>query len=254
MFFRRKVFLRLNYVICCWSGNRRVKDQRVVADPAFYLRSHLDALKKYPHNLAQITIVVPYNHCEPPAYRKYLQQHLPRTIQDAEVVVLERRNVGLSYGSFAYCYAIYRTAFDFYFFAEDDYIFTQKNFDSLHVQIMKTNPQCGYICGMAWDGYKSRLGVLPCHAAVPHGLLRTEALEKVFNKHRCIPHARSADYLAGEMGGQVAQSSAIIDAGYTLMDWAGRYKVGYRENLLDPNASNIVYFHSDCAEVILEPI
>ncbi len=239
--------MKTNYVLCCWSGARRIVDPRVDADPPFYLRKHIAALEDYKHSLTQITVVLPYNPNEPPAYREYLDQ-LPETIQGAKVVIFERLNVGLSYGSFSDCYAAYRTEFDYYFFMEDDYIFTQNHFDEINLQVMIENPQCGYLCGMAWVGYCT-LGILPYHAGIANGLLRAEALEKVFNIYNFIPHANDTKYIPCEVGGQVAQSRAIIDAGYTLMDWAGKYKVGYQKK-----ANTIVYFHKECSEIIMQPV
>ena len=234
----------VNYVLCAWSGPRRVRDAKVYEDPTYYLRVHLDALKRQRHTLKQITIVVPHNPTEPPDFRQFIQA-LPSKIRDADVVVVERPNVGMSYGSFADVYARYRTEFDYYFFVEDDYIFVQHDFDQAHLKLMREDPACGYLCAVASD----LGGRFPLHAAVPHGLFRTAALEAVFARRGRIPHGTDATYSRSERDGQIGQSQAIIGAGYRLRDWSGRYRVSFREADF-----SITHFHDECEHSIIEPI
>lgn len=234
---------RVNYVLCAWSGARRTPAAGAESDASYYLRTHLSALRKYRHELEQITIMVPRNPDEPDEFRELLCS-LPQRIQGARVAFIERPNVGLSYGSFSDAYAMYRTQFDYYFFAEDDYVFVQHNFDLQHVLLMEQDEKCGYLCGLAWNAN----GSLPMHAGMANGLLRTSALEKVFLEHGEIPHAKNNDYRHAEASGQVGQSQAIIKQGYTLRDWSGRYQIGFRQ----PNG--IERFHASPPEPMAMPI
>lgn len=234
---------RTNYVLCCWSGDRRTPDVRRQVDSTFYLRTHLRSLRDRRHQLDQITIMVPTNLKEPPEFREFLRA-IPSQIQGAKVVVVDRPNVGMSYGSLSDCFARYRTEFDYYFFMEDDYVFTLDNFDKIHVDEMEADPKCGYLCGLAWTNG------LPLHAGIANGIMRASALERVFAANRgTIPHADNANYGLNERVGQVGQSQAIIAQGFTLRDWAKKYRVLFREH-----TSTIKEFHADCALVLMRPI
>jgi len=216
--------MRTNYVLCTWSGARRTPDMRVRADPAFYLKQHMKSLRLLRHSLDQITVMVPENFNEPPEFREFLNE-IPRQVQNASVVVMERPNVGMSYGSMSDCYAKYRTEFDYYFFMEDDYVFTLDDFDKLHTDVMEADEKCGYLCGLAWA-----LPGLPLHAGIANGVMRASALEAVFQEHNQIPHANGTNYSHNEMAGQVGQSQAILAKGFTLRDWKHKYRIAFREN------------------------
>jgi hypothetical protein len=238
--------LKTNYVLCCWSGARRVNDPRLASDPAYYLRHHIKSLFDLPHQLTQISIMVPRNPDEPKSYRSLLKR-LPSRIQGANVVVMERPNIGMSYGSFSDCFKRYRSEFDYYFFMEDDYVFTQPYFDQIHVDRMEDNPDVGYLCGLAWAT------PAPLHAGISNGIIRTKALEAVWamseDGESQIPHAPNSDYGTNERMGQIGQSVAIQKAGYKLVDWSDRYKILFRE----PNFS-VKTFHGNRPLVMMEPI
>lgn len=239
---------RVNYVLCCWSGPRRAVDPRVEVDPAYYLRRHLDALQSVAHELSQITVVVPKNESEPLVYRQALEA-MPAKIRGAPVVLMERPNIGMSYGSLSDCYARYRTEFDFYFFMEDDYVFVQQNFDQIHLQVMAEHPDCGYLCGMAWETNPPMAPRFPLHAGVANGLMRASALEAVFAKEGHLPHAADGGYRSNEHRGQIGQSQAILAAGFKLRDWAGRFRVRFREADF-----SVREFHEDQEAVMMEPL
>lgn len=235
---------RVNYVLCAWSGKRRANDKRLLRDPALFLREHIDSLLYTEHHLAQITIAVPHNKHEPRAFRRFLSS-IPKEIQGAPVVVFERKNVGMSYGSLADVHARYGSDFEFYFLMEDDYVFTRDNFDSLHLGMMREHPRCGYVCGLVWD----QRGNLPRHAGVSNGLFRERALADVVRRRGALPHADDTRYGNNELLGQVGQSQAIIEAGWDILDWRGRYKVLFRD------ANDVIQtFHEDAAETIMAPI
>ncbi len=234
---------RTNYVLCAWSGERRTPDPRRDADPAVYLREHIQSLQDLRHGLDQITIMVPYNPTEPSAFRQFLNT-IPSMIQDAKVVIMERPNVGMSYGSLSDCYARYRLKFDFYMMMEDDYVFTQGCFDWVHVEALQHDLNCGYVCGRVSDSPP------PTHAAVANGMFRGRALEAVFfAAGGWLPHAKAADYQSNEKHGQMGQSQAIITVGYTLRDWTGRYRIEFREE-----NTSITTFNPECAELLMRPV
>lgn len=232
-----------NYVLCTWSGRRRTVDHRREQEPEFYLRTHIESLSALNHSLDRVTIVVPHDPEEPTAFRSYLQS-IPSKIGSAEVLVFERPNIGLSYGSLSDVYGECRTSFDYYMFIEDDYTFNQHWFDRLHAEVMEEDVQCGYLCGLAWA-----VRHMPLHAGVPHGMMRAAAMEKVFSHLGKLPHAPDCTYRNNEREGQIGQSRALIEEGYGLRDWSGRYRVGYRKNNF-----SVQWFHEDCSEVMIRPV
>jgi len=210
-----------NYVVTFWSGSRRFMDKRYVNDRAFYLKKHIKALHKFRHSLDRITIVVNQNIREPLEFRECLKT-VPSHIQGAEVIILERPNIGMSYGAFSEVYGRDRTDFDYYLFIEDDQIFMQDHFDLLHIDLMNESDTTGYVCGL--------IGLSPLHASISTGLFRTEALEECWQEHGRIPHAKhSNEYGANEWEGQVGASQALIKLGWRLVDWRNtEYTPGFR--------------------------
>jgi hypothetical protein len=201
----------VNYVIATWSGARRVSDPRYWEDAAFYLRHHLKYLEDVPHNLSQITVCVPHNPEEPAAFRQLLFDYYRKKAGGATIEILERPNVGLSYGSFSDAYARYRQQFDYYIFMEDDYKFCQPHFDIIMKELMA--PTCGFICGYMHYA----------HAGVYLGMVRSSACEKIYERHGRLPYCDDTEilppdlrYRANEQQGQIAQSRAFMEAGYEL--------------------------------------
>lgn len=217
---------RINYVIACWSGDRRKHDIRYVESREFYLRSHIESLLRLRHSYVyQITVCVPYNPDESSSFREYLLS-LPSVIGNASVVVFERSNDGLSYGSLSDVYGCYGNAFGYYIFMEDDYVFCLDDFDKIMVRLMRLHINCGYLCGYFHYG----------HAGSSCGIFREDCLRAVWNRFGKLPHSRGSNYLMNEASGQVGQSRAIIEAGFDIFDTIFCYRTGFRMN------DNIIWF------------
>lgn len=230
----------INYILPCWSGARRMPDPRYI-DRTFYLREHLDNLRKYKHNLGQITIVIPDNPDEPKEYTDFVSTIEPR-IQETPVVVMRRPNIGLSYGSLSDAYGKYRTAFSHYLFQEDDVVYTQDNFDDKWMRMLNEYPDCGFMCGVAVDMFAR-------HAGMGCGIMKAEALEKVWQKDGRLPYAISSGYGENEQQGQVGLSQAIINAGYTIEDMGKYYRGGFRR--LDMSND---WFYAENLEIMVCPV
>ncbi len=59
-------------------------------------------------------------------------------------------------------------------------------------------------------------------------MMSTVALEKVWVNNGEIPHGKDADYRSAESHGQVGVSGRLMANGFSVLDWRGMYKVGYR--------------------------
>lgn len=218
---------RINYVLACWAGRRRVIDPREACPGALYLERHIQSLQSLPHKLDQITVMIPECPSSPPAFWNTVDS-LPKKIGSAKVIVACRENAGLSYGSWSRAYDYYRTDFDYYFFMEDDYKFCQDNFDEKMIDLMSSLPICGYLAGQCWECQ----GVWPFHAGMSCGVAITEALEKSYDLHGRLPYdveSLSNRYVSGERSQVVFSRGISIDVGYNLFDVSSRYRIVFRQ-------------------------
>jgi hypothetical protein len=225
--------MRTNYVIAAWGGKRR----RQYLPPEKYLPLHFESLRRLKHSLDQITLVLP----ECPEQSQAFTDMLVQT--PLWVEVMHRPNIGMSYGSLSDVYGRYRTQFSHYIFIEDDYRFCLDHFDTILAGMMK--PTTGYLCGKAGDFYGHAH-----HASMSVGILRSEALEAVWLKYGCLPHARNTVYLDCEHEGQVNQSVAITNCGYDVEDILASYSVQSAEG--ETGSPNVRTFGN--GPLFIEPI
>ncbi|NIQ13965.1 MAG: hypothetical protein GTO02_06040, partial [Candidatus Dadabacteria bacterium] len=108
-----------------------------------------------------MTFVVPHNPKEPVPFRKSLEA-IPKSIGSAKIEIIERKNIGLSYGSFSSAFNLYGDQFEYYIFLEDDYIFVEDQFDEILINIFNQYENCGYLASLVLDD--------PCeHPAIFNG-------------------------------------------------------------------------------------
>lgn len=218
--------LKTNYMVCCWSGDRRIKDARQQANYTFYIKNHIDSLMRLKHNLTQITITIPDNHYESRLFRSYIDS-LPSFIQKSKVVIYRRPNVGMTYGCLSEVYNMYKDEFDYYFVVEDDYKFCQNEFDSIFVKEMLKRPQCGFLAGLTGGVY----------ADMHIGCIRQECLEKasIHNNGVLYPvpwyHQTNGDqYIIAYNNGQINFGKLVREVGYTIEDIGNRHSVCFRDS------------------------
>ena len=189
------------------------------------MKEQVKWLSNISHNLSQITFANNIDPDERPEYRRALSS-LPSMIGSANVVLVEKENYGMSYGLFDYVYQMYRDAFSYYIFIEDDRVFVLGNFDSKLVKLYEHIPQCGYLCGLVED----RNRVIP-FASQGSGIVSSAALKKVCDKFGSLGHNPSrknaANYDANETEGQVKFGQYFSMAGCKLHDIRGYYNIPY---------------------------
>ena len=207
------------YVIASWGGRRRKQDNsKAASDGAFYLRAHVGRLASLCKNIDRIIVAAPK--CPSPirGYEEYLRElEAQGKAGTTPIEVFRRPNIGLAYGSYNDVYGRYRTRFDYYFVAEDDYIPALPGFDGILLERMKKSPKCGFLCGLNWMR-GSRV-----HAGIFLGVLRAAALEKIWLRQGCLAQFTGSEYLEAEEVGQVGISWAVVDSGYEVLDWTQHY-------------------------------
>jgi len=196
--------MKSNYVIAAYGGARRDKNEEYEADRSYFLREHFAALCEVENSLSLVTVVAPPVGSDPKeeAFEDFVANLAGLLPGDTEIRFLRRKtNAGFSYGSWADAYEQSVSAgedFDFWWFVEDDYVFIPDRFDELLTSQIEEDPMCGYLASLVFGrqnpGY---------HAAMPHGLLRGEALKSI--RHACgrLPHSPSVDdYIKVVVDGQ----------------------------------------------------
>jgi hypothetical protein len=200
--------MQVNYVIAAWSGPRRSGGDGVRA-----LKKQIDQLELLKHDLAQITIVVPYNEAEPTSFAEYLSS---LSSGNLPIVILRRKeNVGVSYGCWSYAYDVFGKQFDHYLFMEDDYYFVEDHFDRTLVKLLRGH---GLVCGYVSSAYERRW---PGNS---NGMATTEALEAVKAKYGKLPYDAQVENGSYTLeSGQVEWGVAFQKCGYKIKDITEKY-------------------------------
>jgi hypothetical protein len=216
--------MKVNYVIATWTGNRRRGNEAHRYDKTLYLKEQLRLLGVYSHALSQITIVAPYNKGELARDTEYLSGLEGTVVGGTPVIVVRRENRGHSYGGYSHVYGLDRNAdnaFDYYIFMEDDYAFVQDNFDQKMINMFERKNNCGYLCPLVTDFEGKR------HAAISNGVASREVLEKIWEKHGCLPSSNFTTTYHCQS--QLQFSWAFLDVGYELHDFTDSYNVLFNE-------------------------
>lgn len=199
--------MRINYVIASWDGDRHGHE-----GPWYPVLEHLENLGKLGLSIiSQITVGCPRWDGEDKRCIDAL--HDLEFCGGAPVVVLDIENGGRSYGQYSQIFGHYRTSFDLYIVAEDDFIPILPRLDVVLLELFEEKqedfPGCGYLCGV------ERAGV----ACVSNGIISGQALEDVWNEYKCLP------CLGRHMGGpQYMFSRAIESVGYSIRDYTDKYR------------------------------
>lgn len=235
-----------NYVIACWSGMRRVNPKTYVEDRPIFLRMHLESLLRLRHSLSQVTLVFAEDPTEPDSYKEY-RKSLPDRIGSAQVVSVQRPNVGYSYGAYSDVFGTYRSRFDHYLLMEDDYVFTQDHFDRDLMSALDVDPGCGFVSFVCekgtreWMTGRARREVpggeaaarsldryLPDEFVYPRimvGLARSKALEAIWKEFGRLPFSSGANHTACKFEGQFSLAVAFQKVGWRVGDMLPRCRV-----------------------------
>lgn len=154
---------KVNLLIACWGGSRYTFHGEYENDRAYYLKLQIDALTRFRHR-CQVTFI---SNGGDEAYKEYLEQ--------VKLVchVLERENLGISYGAWAAGFKAYPD-FTHYIVIEDDYLFVQDDFDQILLQQFEEVEDTGYLASLVMfdgSGYP--------YAAMSSGMISRECVDKM---------------------------------------------------------------------------
>lgn len=224
---------RVNLVIACWGGRRRTPDKQYEDDRAHYLKLQIDSLSRFSHPWTDITFVSTGGE---PQYLEYLDE-IRKTYK-----IIDRPNVGMSYGSFDAAWKNNGT-YDYYIFLEDDFLFVCDNFDIEMVRCFREFSDCGYLCQLAW-------GIRVPYPAVMNGMASSDCLSRLVD----LPGAVAYDdnnmlyYGKVETTGQKAWGDRVQAAGLKVYDMGSRFRAPF----IEADGSHICW-HPRAARYIISP-
>lgn len=219
--------VRMNYVVPCWSGPRRIVDNFYDSDTTLYLKAHLHALSNVKCNLSQITFVINHNPNEPDGFRQFIEG-LPQEINEIPLVVLRRpTNQGFTFGAWSYVYKLYGNDFSHYLYGEDDYAPVMDHFDHVFLNYLNLyksqGRRPGFVCPKTCLIDRSHGSLAPFLYNLPQqfhvpifaiGMIPAECLAVLANRYdNEVPYPRSDQYPDVD-GGFTFHS--IVNEGYTI--------------------------------------
>ena len=211
------------YIINFYLGSRRCDTERYQTDNLCYVKSQVETLEKYKHNISKII----FNFNVEKEHFKLLSESInliPKNIQNSEIEINIRDNYGMSYGAWSDMFVKYKNEFDYYIFNEDDYFFVQDNFDEYLINKFNSLPNCGYLAGLIREQYA--YGNLKC-AGMSTGISSFTVLKKVFDKYGELPHSKGKNYYDNEIEGQINQTHLLLKLGYEIYDIREEYKLRF---------------------------
>jgi hypothetical protein len=230
-------------VVNFWLGNRRYEYDSYKVDKLHLLKRQIKTLTDYKHNLNKI--IFSFNIV--PEHYKYLSEVysiIPKQIQDAEIEINIRENVGISYGAWSDMFKKYNTNFDYYIFNEDDYFFVQNGWDDYLVNKHNSYDDCGYLCmfirePQLWNNYRKMVG-----SSV--GIASAETLNKIFDKYGKLPSIsdKQENAYKNALEIQIEFGFAFIEVGLNIYDVRDDYSILFqKEGLNRPDIKNWLFFN-----------
>lgn len=249
------------YVCCFWLGNRRCSTKTYDLDKTSYLKSQIQTLFSFHHNLEKIIFVFNLEEEHKEIFER-MKEIIPNFIGNSEVEIIVRKNIGLSYGAWSHAFGLYKEKYDYYIFNEDDYFISQNDFDSYLVNKFESKIKCGYLCLLATNPSPNNTQ-LPVHAGNSIGISSSKVLNQVWEKYGCLPHHdeeipdQEERYNISGHKGQISQTNSIFNLGYNIFDIRGDYStahdMGPSNNDVDYNHVLEIYFHWHGSKYLFTP-
>lgn len=234
---------KICYVVNFWLGERRIEVDYYKSNKLFFLNRQIDFLTNKENNIDTIFFnfnIVPQHY----SLISEIFKIVPKKINNSLVEVTFRENIGMSYGAFSDIFKSNLNRFDYYIFNEDDYVFTQDNWDEYLVKKFNSKENCGYLSMIVADT-DSRF---PKHASHSTGISSYKVLQEVINKNGELPHPKNDKYNSNEIDGQVKQTNEIYKLGYELYDVREDYCVLFLNHV-----GNIVQYHDTNKKILIKP-
>ena len=131
-------------IINFWFGDRRRNPEVYSFDKLIYVKTQIEYLRLYQNNLNTIYFNFNLEEDHYNILNKALKL-IPKHINGSKTEVNIRKNNGFSYGAWNEIVIKEIENYDYFIFNEDDYFFTQDNWDSYLVDKYKSKEDIGYL-------------------------------------------------------------------------------------------------------------
>jgi len=137
-----------------------------------------------------------------------------------KIRVLNRQNIGRSFGGYNHAFKMLRSEYDYFIFTEDDILVSRDGYASLGIQYFNQTKNCGFV---AYQSISS-IGLDYCtedalHAHGGVGISHVHVLDEVVRKYGALPHAdkiTSQEYVDILKMGEIPFTNKIHKLGYRL--------------------------------------
>lgn len=135
--------------------------------------------------------------------------------------VIERANIGISFGAYNYAFTQLHTMYDYFCFVEDDHLIVKDNYFAVAKRQLEINPNLGFVALVKVWPYRPRKGK-PCFAGGGIGFTSTRILRQVDHEYGCLPHHQNvtgisrADYIKQKQAGEYMFTGSIWSMGYDI--------------------------------------
>ena len=241
---------RTCYIINFYFGDRRRVVEEYNNDRLFYLKTQIQTLKNYYHNIDKII----FNFNVEKEHYGYLNDALkiiPKKIQNSDIDISIRENKGLSYGAFSDLAYKEKDNYDYFIFNEDDYFLVQNNWDQYMIRKFNVYPDTGYFCAFkrerdTWNGNRGYAG----HC---FGITSAVALNMVYEKYGQLPFNSETNNYKTQEEAQIMFSYSFEDVGLKLYDIREEYRLGFAmTEKLDQDIWRLFWWNKD--DLIISPI
>ena len=147
-------------------------------------------------------------------------------LQKGNIRVIQRSNVGLSFGAYSDAFKLFRNEYEYFIFTEDDLSILENNYVKKSIELFESSKNAGFLAFVGktkikrghWKalGITEKKNAFGCHGAC--GLSSSKILGEIFDAHGMLPHNQTDEYQSGITFGEVALPLAISRAGYELVD------------------------------------
>jgi hypothetical protein len=226
-------------------GNRRKIHNSYNIDRLILIKKQIEFLRQVKHELSNIVFSfnIEEEHLE--ILSKYINK-IPKRIQNANVEIVLRKNVGMSYAAWVEYVYNKTKKYDYYIFNEDDYFFTEDYFDKQLLDIFENKNNCGFLAAISreasgWNQNRK-------HAGCSIGMASKESLEIVKDDLIKILDNNGKTYTEAESI-QIDFTHCYIKKGLDIYDVRDKFRIPF-STTMENEKDVIVFFHYNQTDLV----
>lgn len=211
-------------VLVTYFGNRRTEGSSpgVAIDVLRSLKDVVDNERKL-HPGLPVDVIIVNNIDYENQYDEgndFLRRLDGNNTKTGKFIILERENVGISFGGFSYAFEKFREYYDYFFFCEDDVFILKDDYYRNFVETLESDPSIGFVA----LAVISKNPIYVTHASGGCGCSSTKKLNLVFEKYGWLPHYKGEEknMRNHELYGEVEFTGTLVrDFGFKIVNAKG---------------------------------